>query len=655
MKIPDLQKHWRIYLLAITVFAILIRSIPTWIYSAWGTDFGIYYSITIEFLDKKNPLYEYPAVWGSSGYGSFPMLYSIILIAHLITHLPPQELLLRIPPIIGGLSVIPLFLLASKLTGSKKIGLVAAALLAINPVHVFQTSMPYLLTVGHLFMLFSLYFFLTWIKERKYFLLLVLSSIALLLSHHLTNYIFIISVVGISFIGGLFGFISKDKVKNAFLFIIPFTTLTFIYWILRVPGMRYFLTSPFNYAIPWYIVAVAGLILFLLLYLIAMKFTLPFQGNFLLKLERIKISHAFAAFMVISLLIFIILAVVGLRGYYIPFISIIYSLPFMLTIGLMGVGATRIRKYRGFCFMGSWILAITASMLFGLVTWASIEPWRHVEYLMEPLSIVGAIGLYEVFKSDVFKKVYIRKRIKVTLEAPLYRMSHRLSAESPFGVEGPVPIPSARAVRDPVVYEETLPIGKNIQIILVFSVVFIILMSGITAFPFMNEVHHSSAQGVSSVVMSGIDWLAKNGDKNYTVATNHLVGTIIAAYGFSSSFEYNYKLWNSTNWTDCIDELQGLNGTYPPIGYVIITKNMYEVGVFGYNNSANPLEPPVIMGEEGYEKFHHEPFELLFRNATANNEDWVEVYKVNWDYIQEYLNSFQDQEVRVGSVQGIWL
>ena len=643
MRIPDLQKHWREYLIAITVFAIIIRSIPTWVYSAWGTDFGIYYSITIEFLDKKNPLYEYPAVWGSSGYGSFPMLYSIILIAHFITRLPPEELLLKIPPIIGGLSVIPLFLIATKLTGNKKIGLISAALLAINPVHVFQTSMPYLLTVGHFFLLFSLYFFLTWIKERKYFWLLILSSTALLLSHHLTNYVFIISVVGISFAGGLFGFISKEKVKNAFLFIIPFTTVTFIYWVLRVPGMRYFLSSPFNYIVPWYVVAILGLVIFLLLYFIAMKFTLPFQGNFLYKFERAKISRVFTIFMIVSIFIFLILATVGLRGYQIPFISIIYSVPFMLTIGLMGVGATRMRKYPGFCFMGAWMLSITISMLFGLVTWASVEPWRHVEYLMEPLSIVGAIGLYEVFKSDVFKKVTVRKRIRVELETPQYRMSHRLSAESPFGVEGPVPVPSGKAVRDPIFFEEILPIGKNIQLILVFSVVFIILMSGITAFPFMNEVHHSTQQGVSPVVMSGIKWLADNGDKNYTVATNHIIGTIIAAYGFPSSFEYNYKLWNSTNWTECMDELSGLNGTYPPIGYVIISKDMYEVGVFGFNNSANPLEPPVIMGEKGYEKFKKEPFELLYRNATADNGDWVEVYKVNWDFIQEYIQEHPEE------------
>jgi hypothetical protein len=36
---------------------------------------------------------------------------------------------------------------------------------------------------------------------------------------------------------------------------------------------------------------------------------------------------------------------------------------------------------------------------------------------------------------------------------------------------------------------------------------------------------------------------------------------------------------------------------------------------------------------DSYEKFSSEPFEMIYRNATLNNDDeelhWVEVYKVN--------------------------
>ncbi len=639
MRIRGFVGGWKFYLTLVTALAIAIRSIPSWLYSAWGTDFGIYYSITIEFLIKKNPFFEYPPVWGSSGYGSFPMLYSIILLAHLLTGLPPQELLLKIPPIIGGLCVIPLYLIAYELTGSRKIGIISAALLAINPIHVYQTSMPYLLTVGHFFMLFSLYFFIKWFKNEKYIWYLIPFSIALLLSHHLTNYMYIISITGITVLGGLYGFIPKKKVRRAFTFIISFTFVTIAYWILRVPGMKYFMTSPFHYLIPWYGVAAMGMALLLILCFISTKYQLPGSNKIFQHLESMKISTIFVMSLSISLGIFAILTLVGLRGYSVPVIAILYSIPFMLTIGFMGVGFTRLHRWKElYHFAGGWLLSITLSMIFGIITWSSIEPWRHVEYLMEPLSIVGAIGISLVMKSNIFKKITVKKRIKVSLENQFYT-PHRLFGENTLELATPVPMGAVKTIRDPITYEESFPIGKTVQIIFVFTLVFILVMSGITAFPFMNNVERSTQEGLSPVVMSGIDWLEENGNRNYTVATNHMIGSILEAYGFPSSFEYDYKIWNATNWVDCLYELEGLNGTYPKIGYVLITKDMYENGVFGYNNSQNPLQPPVFMGEKGYEKFKHEPFRLLFRNATANDSDWVEVYVVDWNYINEYIST----------------
>ncbi len=640
MRLRSILSGWKIYLLIITLFAILIRSIPTWFYSAWGTDFGIYYSITIEFLDKKNPFYEYPAVWGSSGYGSFPMLYTIILIAHTFTGLPPQKLLLLVPPIIGGLCVVPLFFIAYELTGSRKIALISSILLAINPIHMFQTSMPYLLTVGHLFMLISMYFFIKWLKDDRYIWYLIPFSIALLLSHHLTNYMFIISILGITFFGGIYGYISKPIAKKSFFFIIPFTIITIAYWILRVPGMPSFISSPFHHMFPWYVIVGLGVGFLLLLYIITIKISIEPKHWIFKKLEHIKNSTIFVISLAISMGILISIALVALHGYYIPPISILYSIPFMLTMGFMGVGLTKLYKYHdSFYILGSWLLTIVISMLIGLVTWSALEPWRHIEYLMEPLSIIGALGIYVIFKSDVFKEVSVRRRILVTLGSPIYGISHRLSAEHSLGFESAIPISPGEVVRDPVTFEETYPIGKNMRIMFTFTLIFIILMTGITAFPFMNEVHHPEYPGVSSVVMSGVEWLNQNGNRSYTVAADHTVGSIIAAYGFISSFEHNYMIWNATNWTDCLWELEGMNNTYPPIGYVVITKSMYEQGVYGFNESQNPLEPPVIMGENGYEKFKNMPFKLIFRNSTDDESDWVEIYKVDWNYIQEYLST----------------
>ena len=640
---------WRIYLVVVTLFAIILRSIPAWMYSAWGNDFGIYYSITIEFLQKKNPFYEYPAIWGSSGYGSFPMLYLIILFFHAITGIAPNVLLLKIPPVIGGLCVVPLYFITYTLTRNRKLSLIASFLLAINPVHMYQTSMPYFLTIGHFFLLLSIYFFIKWQEEKKYFYYLVLTSLLLLLSHHLTTYMFIISSLGISFILQIYARNSKRKTKRNFLFVSLYSGVVFAYWLTRVKGMYSFLSSPFHHLIPWYGTIILFYVALYLLYLLSFHLKLTKLSKVRKWIGEIKISHIFSFSLAFSMVVFLLLALVGLRGYYIPFTAILYSIPFMLTIGFMGVGLSRMYKNsRMFYVVTGWLGAITLSMLFSVITWGSLEPWRHIEYMMEPLSIVGAWGVGEVLRSKMFKKVSIKKRVKVVLEAPIYIMSHRTSIDSPMPMETSVPVASGRQIREPMEYEEVYPIGRNMQIIFVSIFIFLLLMTGITAFPFMEQIEHPRKQGIPPVVMSGINWVVLNADKNYTVATDHLIGSVVEAYGFNSSFEYNYKLWNATSWEDCMWELMGLNGTYPPIKYIIISSSMYELGVYGYNESKNPLEPPVQMGKAGYEKFKKKPFDLVFKNSTPDNSDWVEVYMVDWNYIREQFNisNYQYFEIR---------
>ena len=49
----------------------------------------------------------------------------------------------------------------------------------------------------------------------------------------------------------------------------------------------------------------------------------------------------------------------------------------------------------------------------------------------------------------------------------------------------------------------------------------------------------------------------------------------------------------------------------------------------------------VYMTNESYEKFVYQPFELVYRNATLNQNmeeaHWAEVYAVNWTFVEKYL------------------
>ncbi len=641
MILRDILHDWRLHLGIATTIAVIIRSIPAWIYAGWGNDFGIYYSITIKFLSVKNPFYDYPAVWGSSGYGSFPMLYVIILISHYITGLSPYSLLLKVPPIIGGLTVLPLYFISYELTKNRYLALFASLLLAINPIHAYQTSMPYFLTVGHLFLLISLYLFIRWQNQntKRYLVYLSLSSVALLLSHHLTNYIYIISLIGISIVLAIFGKIPRRKIIKNYIFIGIYSGITFAYWVMRVPGMIDFMESPFKSMVPWYVEIALYYVFLFIIFILSLRVRFSRSMKIESIFDRIKVSHIFTLSLGMGIVIFLLLAIVGLKGYRIPFISVVYSVPFLLTIGFIGVGLGRLyTNEKLLYYIGGWLGAIVFSSFIGLLTWSAIEPWRHVEYMMEPMSIVGAHGLIVILKHDAFKKTTIKKRIIYTFKAPFYALTHHFSSEITPGMPSFLRIGNGDIAHEPIEHKEVVHIGKNMKTAFIAIFIFIVLMTGITVFPFMNSIEVPPKQGVSYIVMSGIDWLVLNGNRSYTVATDHKIGTILAAYGFNSSFEYDYKIWNYTDWKACIWELLGLNGTYPKIGYVLISMDMWKYGVYGYNELQNPVAPPVMMSNASYEKFRHEPFELVFENHTPDYSDWVEIYRVNWTYISENLN-----------------
>ena len=48
----------------------------------------------------------------------------------------------------------------------------------------------------------------------------------------------------------------------------------------------------------------------------------------------------------------------------------------------------------------------------------------------------------------------------------------------------------------------------------------------------------------------------------------------------------------------------------------------------------------LYMTNQSYDKFNRQPFELIYRNASYDNNNnevhWVELYKINYDFIDLY-------------------
>ena len=157
-KLAGIAKSWIFWLIVVTSIAIIIRSIPAWTNAAWGSDFGIYYGLTNSFVDNKALFNSYDG-WGQS-YQYFPILYAITGAAHWISGIDTLILLPKIAPIFGGLTVVILYFIVYELVKRRDVALLSAGFMAVAAFHAYQTSHAAPLTIGHFFMLLSLYFYL---------------------------------------------------------------------------------------------------------------------------------------------------------------------------------------------------------------------------------------------------------------------------------------------------------------------------------------------------------------------------------------------------------------------------------------------------------------------------------------------------------------
>ncbi|MGC8663341.1 MAG: hypothetical protein ACP5SF_03845 [Thermoplasmata archaeon] len=625
-----------VIIVLITLVAVFLRSIPSFRYAIWGVDFGIYYDLTTAFVNLGQIFKTLPSIWGSSGYGDFPMFYWTMIFLHDITGISVQNLLLHFTPIFAGFTVPIIYLIAKKLTDSDLIGIFSALFLAINPLEVFETSMVGLLVFGHVFLLLSMLLFIYARDNPKYYFPLAVSSLALILSHHLTTYMYTISIIGIIYFTKMM-YPDYKSYKYEVIYLIAFTSSTFFFWLTFVSSMYGFITQAFLGFIPWYTVILIFYILLLSL-LFTSRYFRKYFINFL-KTNKFdfKSIYYFMITIFVSISILVLLITIGINGIKISLEGMLLSLPFILTLGFVGTGIRDAKRFSKIeIILGGWTFFLTLSMIFSLITWNGVLiPYRYLEYLFEPFSIFAGIGLYSFYSSikeysSKFKEkevIYFYPQIHNNYGGTIIGTENRLIAHTVVNAQN-----SAAGI-----YVKKTKGHRNLRSLFITILILTILVSIVTAYPLINQVSETSQNYVTPTMMGGIQWLEKNGNKSYSVATDAVDGLYIEALGFNTTFEYTYQLWNSTNWTNALFELEGLNGTYPEIGYVLINSNMLNNGVYGFELVSHPsYDPPILISNLSFEKFFKEPFTKVYYNSTADGSQWVYVFMVNWTYINNY-------------------
>ncbi|MFQ5909520.1 MAG: hypothetical protein ACE5IJ_02225 [Thermoplasmata archaeon] len=379
-------------LLAIFLFSMFLRLLPLTRYLFWGADIGEYYHISTQ-LTTDGSISETYGGWGFA-YPFFPGM-EIVVAGSSLLGMELSLALSLIIPILASLIVFPGFLLTTEITRDDRAGLVAAAFLAVVMPHVYPTSHPMPAALGDLLFATCLFLFYKWLKNPKFGFLLFPATLALIVTHHLSTYFLLISLIfGIFLVQLLRNRTSNARLARELAYIL-FTAITvLLYWFVASPGFteRIALSEGFLFS-P---VLLGMLALASVVALLVVHSRRRFFPNLVFRYPTYRRTLAsYASVFAVTLLILLVSALVVVPGTTVdlPSMAAVLFFPLILFASFAGPGTRPMSMRQGGLYPLAWTLAISLSTLAGIFASSKVLiPYRHIEYLMFPLAILAGVG-----------------------------------------------------------------------------------------------------------------------------------------------------------------------------------------------------------------------------------------------------------------------
>lgn len=647
ISLKDLSKNWVFWLILISGLAIIIRAIPGWLNAAWGCDFGIYFGLTKSVATQGELFPEYVG-WGSS-YNYFPVLYAINAFAHWITGIDILVIMPKLVPIFGGLSVLVFYFICYELLKDKKMALLSTLILAVLPFHVYQLSHSSPLTIGHFFMILSLYLFIKFRQNNLYTFALAISTILLVMSHHLTTYFYLISLIFILF----FENTSRDKwvktIKKDVAYVFLTSIFVFSYWALIATTVyEGFMKNGLSFA-GMKIGADFTIILFYVLFFSSFAIAkLVRKFKYFVENERKKVDNKILKYLLwflwkanpfikkpepsiksrIYLFFIVLLICISSLVYYIynplPWTgfplnpdAVILTIPLLVAVAFGVAGFRYTCHIKNGFFIRGWLIAIIASLIYAMATRSTtLYPHRHFEYLMYPIAILTVFGIGGIFSDPHFKVSFSKFREKINLFVNYRNRKIKITQKRR----------------------------------LVFLSVFIVFTAslGLSAYS-SHEALGQSTERITTEDINVAAWIAGNISRNNSLITSdHRLERLMEANGFNTTNDGVIYLWESENISEYIVELIGLGRSRTKITHIIVDDIMKnnEVHIGPLRGSFRKKHMTNETWTGGYDKFKDKAFTLVYRNESANIDpvtlepiSWAEVYEVNWSFIEnEFFN-----------------
>jgi hypothetical protein len=386
--------------------AVVMRFLPLLQFSVWGSDSGEYYLLTRRLVEGSALSTAYSG-WGF-GYPYFPGMFLLTGEAALLTGIGVFSSVLWVAPAVACLSVLTILQITLRAFDDIRAGLLAGALLAVCTPSVYSTSHPIPGGIGDLLALLCILLLLKTLEQRRAAPLLILASLALVMTHHLSVFFVIVPVL-FALLGRELLRVRTDsmrtRVEGGYLVFI--LSLTLLYWyVYAVPFRDRVIGEGFGTS-PWLVLAYAYASLLAIPLLVALRrrfWPRRFYRPVFPSLKRVMWTYAI--FVTAGTLVMAAVVLLSSPGTAIDVdrTAAYWFLPMVFMVGLAVAGVGRGEYAKDGVFVMLWMGAICLTSLFAAATSNHVLlQYRQTQYLIEPLAVLtgaGAVFIHDHLNLD---------------------------------------------------------------------------------------------------------------------------------------------------------------------------------------------------------------------------------------------------------------
>ncbi len=373
-------------IIVLILISLGINSLPMIQHQFWGMDEGEYIVMTGNIVRTGTISSEYHG-W-TVAYPYFQGYFAVSSSFSILSGISPFQAVWA-PVLFSFIAVIAVFLMGAKVNGPLTGFFAALFLLAAMPFS-YLSSHPAPANLGRT--LFILTLLLLWKPGKKSLFASFLLSAALITVHPLSSYILLIAAGG-SYMIKVF---RKEDAREIFLFLCIYSYMMLSYWLFFGKGFTEGVleASGIN---PYHILLLTSAALFFI-YVFGKCIKRPHISHSVPSRRNIIISlYSFALIIVVIILYSIFFRFPGMDMRGDPATLIFYS-PFILLLLLSSTGVSLARLSSKALETWGWLAAIGLSALAGTFYHSDVLiPFRHIEYLVLPLSILFGIGIRHLY------------------------------------------------------------------------------------------------------------------------------------------------------------------------------------------------------------------------------------------------------------------